>query len=360
VWLSSGEYEGMSKELDHLISTAASRPATLLSDSYEFAVPLWGQIRLVSRRMSISLYRNTGYVNNKFILHIFAALLNGFSFWKIGNSYGDLQLYMFTIFMFIFVAPGVIAQLQPLFISRRDVFEAREKKSKTYSWIAFVTGLIISEVPYLVICAVIYFICWYYTAGLPSDTSRSGSVFFIMLMYEFLYTGIGQFIAAYAPNDVSASLVNPLLIGILVSFCGVLTPYSQIPAFWRHWVYWLNPFNYLMGSMLVFSLWGRDIECSQAEFAVFNPPNGLTCGEYLGEYLASPYGALNNLTNPSSISECQVCPLTRGEDYLYTLNLEAYHYGWRDAAIVVIFVLSSYGLVYLLMKLRSKTSKTAQ
>lgn len=202
--------------------------------------------------------------------------------------------------------------------------------------------------------------CWYYTAGLPSDTSRSGSIFFVMLMYEFLYTGIGQFIAAYAPNDVSASLVNPLLIGILVSFCGVLTPYSQIPAFWRHWIYWLNPFNYLMGSMLVFSLWGRDIECSQAEFAVFDPPNGLACGEYLGDYLTSPYGALNNLANPGSISGCQVCPLTRAEDYLYTLNLEAYHYGWRDAAIVVVFVLSSYGLVYLLMKLRSKTSKTAQ
>ncbi|KAK7224447.1 hypothetical protein V2G26_012450 [Clonostachys chloroleuca] len=360
VWLSSGEYEVMSKELEHLISTATSRPATLPDDGYEFAVPLWEQIRLVLRRMSISLYRNTGYVNNKFILHIFAALLNGFSFWKIGNSCGDMQLCMFTIFMFIFVAPGVIAQLQPLFISRRDVFEAREKKSKMYSWVAFVTGLIISEVPYLVICAVLYFMCWYYTAGLPSDTSRSGSIFFVMLMYEFLYTGIGQFIAAYAPNDVSASLVNPLLIGILVSFCGVLTPYSQIPAFWRHWIYWLNPFNYLMGSMLVFSLWGRDIECSQAEFAVFDPPNGLACGEYLGDYLTSPYGALNNLANPGSISGCQVCPLTRAEDYLYTLNLEAYHYGWRDAAIVVVFVLSSYGLVYLLMKLRSKTSKTAQ
>jgi hypothetical protein len=29
-------------------------------------------------------------------------------------------------------APGVIAQLQPLFIARRDIFEAREKKAKMY------------------------------------------------------------------------------------------------------------------------------------------------------------------------------------------------------------------------------------
>jgi hypothetical protein len=31
-------------------------------------------------------------------------------------------------------------------------------------------------------------------------------------MYECLYTGIGQMIAAYAPNAVFASLVNPLVI----------------------------------------------------------------------------------------------------------------------------------------------------
>jgi ABC-type multidrug transport system permease subunit len=54
-----------------------------------------------------------------------------------------------------------------------------------------------------------------------------------MTLYEFLYTGIGQFIAAYAPNAVFAALVNPLLIGVLVLFCGVLVPYTQITTFWR-------------------------------------------------------------------------------------------------------------------------------
>lgn len=39
-----------------------------------------------------------------------------------------------------------------------------------------------------------------------------------------MYTGIGQFVAAYAPNALFASLINPLLIGVLVSFCGVLVP----------------------------------------------------------------------------------------------------------------------------------------
>lgn len=55
------------------------------------------------------------------------------------------------------------------------------------------------------------------------------------MMYECLYTGIGQMIAAYAPNAVFASLVNPLVITTLVSFCGVMVPYSQIEPFWKYW-----------------------------------------------------------------------------------------------------------------------------
>jgi len=237
VWLDSPEYQAMVKELDSMIEDAAAKPPGTNDDGREFATSMWEQTKLVTQRMNTALYRNTDYANNKFALHIFSALFNGFSFWMVGNTVADLQLRLFAIFNFIFVAPGVIAQLQPLFIERRDVYETREKKSKMYHWSPFVSGLIISEIPYLVVCAILYFLCFYYTVGFPTDSNKAGAVFFVMLFYEFVYTGIGQAIAAYAPNAVFASLVNPLIIGILVSFCGVLVPYQQLNAFWRYWLY---------------------------------------------------------------------------------------------------------------------------
>ncbi|OBT82536.1 hypothetical protein VE02_09189 [Pseudogymnoascus sp. 03VT05] len=323
VWLSSPEYKAMNLELDQIIKDAAAkRPSKDTADGREFALPLWEQTKLVTHRMNVSLYRNTEYVNNKVMLHIICALLNGFSFWKVGESASELQLKLFAIFNFIFVAPGVLAQLQPLFIHRRDIYETREKKAKMYSWVAFVTGLIVSEIPYLIFCAIIYFLCWYYTVGFPATTSRAGATFFVMLMYEFLYTGMGQFIAAYAPNAVFAALTNPMLIGALVSFCGVLVLYSQIQ-----------------------------------QFIVFNPPDGQTCGDYMTSYLARAPG---HLANPDATSGCKVCSFENASDYLKTLYLEEYSYGWRNAGIVVLMVFSSYGLVYALMKLRTKTSKTAE
>lgn len=259
-----------------------------------------------------------------------------------------------------FLANFFLAQLQPLFIEKRDIYDAREKKSKMYSWKAFVTGLIVSELPYLVICAVLFFFCFYYTIGFPAESSKAGAVFFVMLMYEFLYTGIGQFVAAYAPNATAAALINPLVIFTLVGFCGVLVPYSVITEFWRYWLYWINPFNYLMGAMLVFTIYDTPVECKESELALFDPPANATCAEYLGDYLQGPLGSGANLLNPDASTGCQVCQYTYGSDYLRTLNLPEYYYGWRDAAIVVIFVISSYGLVYLLMKLRTKKSKKAE
>jgi len=176
-------------------------------------------------------------------------------------------------------------------------------------------------------------------------------------MYEFIYTGIGQFIAAYAPNEVFASLVNPLVLTILVSFCGVLVPYSSIQTFWRYWLYYINPFNYLMGSMLTFDMWGADVKCKESEFARFSPPNGTTCGEYLKEWLTH---VPSKLINPDATEECKVCTYSKADDYLRTLNLKSYSYAWRDAGITAAFVFSSYALVYILMKLRTKTSKKAE
>ncbi|KAJ5483525.1 ABC transporter [Penicillium desertorum] len=323
-------------------------------------MPLWEQTKIVTHRMNVALFRNTNYVNNKFSLHIISAMLNGFSFWRPGPSVSALNLKMFTIFNFVFVAPGVINQLQPLFIQRRDIYDTREKKSKMYSWVAFVTGLIVSEFPYLCICAVLYFACWYYPVWrLPHESSRSGATFFMMLIYELIYTGIGQFVAAYSPNPTFAALVNPLIISTLVLFCGIFVPYLQLNVFWRYWMYYLNPFNYVVSGMLTFGLWGAKVTCNEDEFALLEPLNGTTCMEYLSDYMSGA-GSSINLVNPDATSACKVCQYTDGSDFLRNLNIMNYTTGWRDIGISVIFAISGYALVFGLMKLRTKASKKAE
>ncbi|KAI9162747.1 ATPase [Paramyrothecium foliicola] len=359
IWLQSPEHAKLAQDLDKMMAESTTNDIRAVEDDYEFAAPTWVQVKLVTHRMNVSLFRNIEYVNNKVAMHISLALLNGFTFWMIGDSLTDLQQNLFTIFNFIFVAPGVISQLQPLFLERRDIYETREKKSKMYHWAPFVTGLILSEIPYLIVCAFLYYVCWYFTAGLPSAPQYAGSVFFVVLIYEGLYTAIGQMIAAYTPNAVFASLVNPLVITTLVSFCGVMVPYSQIEPFWRYWIYYLDPFNYLMSSLLIFTTWDKPVKCRTKELAIFDPLSNQTCGEYLSAYQAG-MGSGTNLLNPDAMGGCEVCQYSQGGDFLRTLNLNEEYYGWRNAGIVVAFTFGCYAMVYMMMKLRTKATKKAK
>lgn len=124
-------------------------------------------------------------------------------------------------------------------------------------------------------------------------------------------------------------------------------------------LYYLDPFNYLMSSLMVFTTWDKPVQCKASEVALFDPPAGQTCAEYLSPY-QSGMGAATNLLNPNDNSACKVCQYNTGADYLRTLNLDDKYFGWRNAGIVVVFVLGIYGLVYLMMKLRTKQTKKAE
>jgi ABC-type multidrug transport system permease subunit len=110
---------------------------------------------------------------------------------------------------------------------------------------------------------------------------------------------------------------------------------------------------------MVFTTWDKPVHCKPDEIALFDPPDGQTCSEYLKAY-QSGIGAATNLLNPGSTRACQVCQYTTGADYLRTLNLADESYGWRNAGLLVVFAVGIYGLVYLLMKLRTKRTKKAE
>lgn len=76
----------------------------------------------------------------------------------------------------------------------------------------------------------------------------------------------------------------------------------------------------------------------------------------MAEFLSKNAGYV---VGPESSTACDYCAYTTGADYLRTMNINERHYGWRDVGITALFVITTYGLVFLMMKLRSKATKTA-
>jgi ABC-type multidrug transport system permease subunit len=150
------------------------------------------------------------------------------------------------------------------------------------------------------------------------------------LVYEFLYTSIGQAIAAYAPNEYFAAISNPIVVGAgLISFCGVVVPYAAMQPFWRYWLYYLDPFSYLVGGLLGPVIWDVQVHCQPDELTSFSAPGGQTCGEYMAEFLSSNAGYI---TDPNATGSCSYCPYTTGADYAKTFNMREEYYGWRDVS----------------------------
>ncbi|KAJ5758778.1 ABC multidrug transporter [Penicillium odoratum] len=294
-WKAAPESQAILRELEATKERYSHEP--IQASSSEFASPLLKQLMVVIYRHTIALWRKPDYIWNKVIIHILQALFNGFSFWKVGHSHDvfHLELRLFSIFIFLFVAGGVIVQLQPLFMANRAIFEAREKKSKTYSWVAFVTGQMVAEIPYLISCGTLYFVSFYFTNGFSVGASVSGQFFLEMILYKFLYTAVGQGIAVFSSNENFASLVNPLVLGaIFIDFCSALVPYNSLNVFWRYWMYSFDPFTYVVQSLFTQTVWDVEVKCAKSELNIISPPPNQTCGSYMAEFLSSHADFINN------------------------------------------------------------------
>lgn len=106
-------------------------------------------------------------------------------------------------------------------------------------------------------------------------------------------------------------------------------PYSQIKAVWRYWIYYLNPFTYMMYGLLQPVVWDLKIQCEESELTNIPLPPSMTCGAYMADFLAENSGYI---VSPNSTTSCAYCPYNTGADYLKTININSPHDGWKGVS----------------------------
>ncbi|KAJ4253389.1 ATP-binding cassette transporter snq2 [Fusarium torreyae] len=353
VWANSSERQKRSQEIEEMIARRRDvEPSKSLKDDREYAMPLSTQTWAVVRRSFVSFWRSPDYVFGSFMLHIATGLFNCFTFYKIGYASIDYQNRLFSVFMTLTISPPLIQQLQPAFLKSRQIFQWRENNAKIYSWFAWTTAVILVEIPYRIIAGGIYFNCWWWGVfGWKSSSFVSGFAFLLVLLFELYYVSFGQAIAAFAPNELLASLLVPIFFLFVVSFCGVVVPPQGLPTFWREWMYWLTPFHYLLEAFLGAAIHDQPVRCEQGEFARFEPPSGQSCQEYAGSFIQQAGGYVQ--TGEGGI--CEFCQYSVGDEFgagfsVYYRNI------WRDFGIFCAFIAFNYFIVYVAtwMRFRGK------
>ncbi|TIA05865.1 ABC drug exporter AtrF [Aureobasidium pullulans] len=342
LWEKSKEKEQQQQEIKSMIQERRkASDGAKTDDDREYAMPLGTQINTVVKRSFIAYWRSPQYVVGKFMLHIFTALFNGFTFWNLGNSQIDMQSRLFSIFMTLTISPPLIQQLQPRFLNFRDLYQSREANSKIYSWVAFVIGAIVVEIPYSLVAGTIYWCAWYFPPGFPRGTYRAASVWLFIMSFELFYIGFGQAIASFAANELLASLLVPMFFLFVVSFCGVVVPYVALPTFWKAWMYWLSPFKYLLEGLLALVTHGLPIECDSQELASFPAPPGQTCDAYAGPYAQQSGGYV--ITQANGL--CGYCQYRDGDAFAASFNVY-WTYVWRDYGIFWAYIIFNLAVVF--------------
>ncbi|GAA5846326.1 hypothetical protein JCM5353_001490 [Sporobolomyces roseus] len=323
LWLESPQFAKVKEEIADLKRQGTDAKLSGDKKRGDYATSFFHQLRTVSSRTFTAFYRSPDYGFTRLFNHISISLVVGLTFLNLDDSAASLQYRVFAIFFITVIPAIIISQVEPMFILSRMTF-IRESSSKMYSPYVFALSQLAAEVPYSILCSVVFFLLLYYPMGFNHASDRAGYAFAFILLVELFAVTLGQAVAALAPTIYSAAMTNPFLLVIFSLFCGVTVPPNVMPEFFRVWLYRLDPFTYIIDGMVTNELHNLPIVCNDREFRIFSPPGGQTCADWAGPYISAIGGYLNN---PTANADCQYCTYATGDDFYRPLGLDWNHRG---------------------------------
>jgi ABC-type multidrug transport system permease subunit len=309
LWHESQQGGEQEKTEQSLIPT---EPAPPMEQQSLYSAPFHVQLWVVVQRTWLYYWREPDYATSKLWMSVGNALLNSLTYLQSPNTERGAYNRVFSAFMSLIVGPPLGLQVQPRFVTLRDIFVLRERESLTYHWLAWVLSAFIVELPFTFLSALIYWLLWYFPVGYFYTPDRAGYSFLMYELFAVFATSLAQMCASLMPNIEAAFAANGFFFMFCNTFAGTLSPKPVTPSGWR-WYYKISPLFYLGEGVTVDVLHDLPIQCEQSEVSTFYTVNGTSCGQYAQEFLKSATGYL---LNPESMTECQYCRYSNGQSYV--------------------------------------------
>ncbi|CAN3358760.1 protein Snq2p [Diutina catenulata] len=337
IWEGSTLRQKAHDELDALVSRYSNQPPLPEDELKElaktYAINPFMQFFIVLQRTAKTFWRDPEYIMAKTSSVIMSGLFIGFTFWDLTYDQTGAQNGMFAAFLSVVITAPAINMIQEKAIGGRELFETREKKSRTYHWANMIWTQAVVELPYLWVGGVLMFVALWFPLKNFKDAGHAGVYYLTMGIFLPTFAVSFAFLIVYiSPNLEVAGVIVGFLYTFIVSFAGVVQPVNLMPGFW-HFMNRVSPYTYYMGNMISATLHKRPIKCSIQEMAIFHPPAGQTCGAYMADYLAENYGYIEDA---ASTTECHYCSFANGDEYLASIGL-SYSVVWRNIGFFCVY-----------------------
>mmetsp|Transcript_1994 Transcript_1994/g.5290 ORF Transcript_1994/g.5290 Transcript_1994/m.5290 type:complete len:1447 (-) Transcript_1994:184-4524(-) len=294
--------------------------------SSRFATSRRLQMKIVIKRAMRMAWRTPEYNLTRIMLSLFQSIILGFAFFQLDFDQEGSRLIAGVLFLSGISGSMAMSNVIAPLMSARPVFY-RELASGLYSEFVYHAATGLAEVPFVICSVLLFATIYYFLVGLQA--SRFGYFLLANLLFSGWAVFCGQTITAFASNITVALGIPPLINTLGNVLAGFLIRKQDIPP-WYIWIYWINPFQYYNGAIMVNTLSGTTFVCSEGGYVVFrNPDPGSSCSELSNE-------SITYLEGPEA-GTCMYCPITQGDQILSQYGLGEYS-KWINIAALFGFV----------------------
>ncbi|KAL0583272.1 hypothetical protein ABG067_006773 [Albugo candida] len=218
------------------------------------ATSFYNQCTLCAKKMRLTYWRNPQYNVMRMVAFPIYAAIFGSTFFKLKiasvaavNSHVGL---MYNTLDFIGVTN--LMTVLDIVVSERVVYY-RERMSNYYDPLPYSLSLMLAEVPYLVITALLFMNVEYWMTGWTQSAESFFLFSFVFLLHISIKTSLGQLMGLLLSNIKVANVAVGALSVIFNLFAGFLMLHPMMKPFYS-WIRWLVPTNYSLSTLVSIEL----------------------------------------------------------------------------------------------------------
>ncbi|KAK9463929.1 ABC-2 type transporter-domain-containing protein [Lipomyces oligophaga] len=305
----------------------------------EFSSTLSEQLIAVTVRLWKTLYRTPSLSYSFAFAAISSGLCAGILFFQLDNTILGVQSRAFLTYYPMLLIINMTNALEIHLIFAIDLYDLRERNSKTFSWIAMVFSYLVVPIPYELLMSVLFFPTFWYMPGLYHRAAIAGCGYFLTLILILWHGTSAVMLGSFIPSTDVVGVINPLFFVVTQCVSGLMIAYNSLNKFYKYFLFWANPLSYMIRPLVSTAVHGVPVSCAESELAIFPPPSGMTCQDYVGDWVSSDTQGV--LLNPSATDNCRFCEYTVGDQYLAKIGW-SYSTKWRDIGLSLMFLAVSY------------------
>ncbi len=271
VWKGSEErFLSLEKKEDEYddVSLKENRLSRAWTAEYESKYPasFISQCRQLVGRSVKSIYRRPQDFRVRFWRNLILGIVSGAVFYDLGNDQSSAGARLASFFFLMIIATfNAFTQITMISLDRPAYY--RERLAGSYRALAYLVGIVIPDLPFVLMNFLLYAIPQYFMAGLRLNVVSIFYYFLIGFGSSILSFALVQFLAIISFNPGLASLLGGVTITLSNMLAGFFIPKSQIPVWWI-WGYYTSFVRYPLEGMSVNELADLPLECVDNEGAI--------------------------------------------------------------------------------------------